>query len=42
MTRYVLDTSVVIKWFSQTDEPDIEKALNLGVRRGKYHGESRP
>jgi len=27
--RYVLDSSVVIKWFSQTDDPDIEKALKL-------------
>jgi len=29
MKRYVLDTSVVIKWFSEYDEDDLDKALNL-------------
>lgn len=27
--RYVLDTSVVVKWFSEADESDLEKALKL-------------
>ena len=27
--RYILDTSVVIKWFSEFDENDLDKALNL-------------
>ena len=29
MTGYVLDTSVVIKWFSSHDEADLENALRL-------------
>jgi predicted nucleic acid-binding protein len=29
MTRYLLDTSVIIKWFSSPDDPDIERALRL-------------
>ena len=29
MTRYVLDTSVVVKWFSEYDENDLEAAINL-------------
>lgn len=29
MTAYVLDTSVVIKWFSEYDEDDLDKALGL-------------
>lgn len=31
MRTYVLDTSVVIKWFSKYDENDLEKAYNLRV-----------
>ena len=27
--RYVLDTSVVVKWFSEADEGDLEKALKF-------------
>ena len=27
--QYILDTSVVIKWFSEFDEDDLDKALNL-------------
>jgi len=26
---YVLDTSIIIKWFSEYDEDDLDKALNL-------------
>jgi predicted nucleic acid-binding protein len=29
MTGYVLDTSVVIKWFSSHEEADLEKALQI-------------
>lgn len=29
MKEYVLDTSVVIKWFSEYDEDDLQKALDL-------------
>ncbi len=29
MINYVLDTSVVIKWFSQKDEDDLKKALKI-------------
>ncbi len=29
MKKYVLDTSVVIKWFSEYDEDDLDNALNL-------------
>lgn len=29
MKKYILDTSVVIKWFNKYDESDLEKALNL-------------
>lgn len=29
MKKYVLDTSVIIKWFSEYDEDDLEKAINL-------------
>lgn len=29
MIHYVLDTSVAIKWFSQKDENDLEKALKI-------------
>lgn len=29
MKKYVMDSSVVIKWFSEHDEDDLEKALNL-------------
>ncbi|MCX5815395.1 MAG: type II toxin-antitoxin system VapC family toxin [Proteobacteria bacterium] len=29
MNSYVLDTSVVIKWFSKYDEDDLDKALSL-------------
>ncbi len=29
MINYVLDTSVTIKWFSQKDEDDLEKALKI-------------
>lgn len=29
MNRYLLDTSVGVKWFSQVGEADIEKALRL-------------
>jgi predicted nucleic acid-binding protein len=29
MTRYLLDTSVVAKWFSAGDDPDTERALRL-------------
>lgn len=36
MKRYVLDTSVVIKWFSEQDEDDLEKAL--AVRDGIFEG----
>jgi predicted nucleic acid-binding protein len=36
MTRYVLDTSVVFKWFSEKDEMDVEKAheLRSGILEG--------
>ncbi len=27
--QYILDTSVIIKWFSEFDEDDLDKALNL-------------
>lgn len=37
MKRYVLDTSVVIKWFSEYDEDDLEKALAL--RQALFDGE---
>ena len=36
MKRYVLDTSVVIKWFSEYDEDDLDKALAL--RQGVFEG----
>ena len=29
MIRYALDTSVMLRWFSQTSEPDTERALRL-------------
>ncbi len=29
MKTYVLDTSIIIKWFSEYDEDDLDKALNL-------------
>ncbi|MBN2373216.1 type II toxin-antitoxin system VapC family toxin [bacterium] len=29
MIRYVLDTSVVVKWFSESDEDDLKASLNL-------------
>jgi predicted nucleic acid-binding protein len=29
MTGYVLDTSVIVKWFSSADEADLESALRL-------------
>lgn len=29
MNTYVLDTSVIVKWFSQTDEEDLKQALCL-------------
>jgi predicted nucleic acid-binding protein len=29
MNRFVLDTSVVVKWFSEYDEDDLDKALRL-------------
>ena len=29
MKTYVLDTSVIIKWFSEYDEDDLDKALTL-------------
>ena len=29
MKQYILDTSVIIKWFSELDEDDLDKALNL-------------
>ncbi len=36
MKRYVLDTSVVIKWFSDHDEADLDKAIAL--RDGIFDG----
>jgi len=32
MMRYVIDTSVVVKWFSESDEDDLEASLNLRYR----------
>lgn len=29
MTRYVIDSSVVVKWFSESDENDLEASVNL-------------
>jgi len=38
MKRYVLDTSVVMKWFSEHNEGDLDKALALrrGILEGAY------
>lgn len=36
MKRYVLDTSVVVKWFSEHGEDDLDKALAL--RQGIFEG----
>lgn len=38
MKAYVLDTSVVVKWFSEYDEDDMDKALGLRhkILNGKY------
>jgi len=37
--EYILDTSVVIKWFSEYDEDDLQKALDLRYKilEGEYH-----
>jgi hypothetical protein len=34
MTRYVLDTSVIVKWFSGEGEPDLKAALRLSLSVG--------
>lgn len=36
MKKFVLDTSVVVKWFSEYDEDDLDKAL--GLRSGVLEG----
>ena len=38
MTGYVLDTSVVFKWFSENDETDLNNAYRLrrGILEGAY------
>jgi predicted nucleic acid-binding protein len=38
MTGYVLDTSVVFKWFSESDETDLNNATRLrrGILEGAY------
>jgi len=38
MTGYVLDTSVVFKWFSESDETDLNNAYSLrrGILEGAY------
>jgi predicted nucleic acid-binding protein len=38
MTGYVLDTSVVFKWFSESDETDLNNAYRLrrGILEGAY------
>lgn len=36
MKKFVLDTSVVVKWFSEHDEDDLDKAL--GLRSGVLEG----
>lgn len=38
VTRYVLDTSVVVKWFSDSGEDDLEAALRLreGILEGAF------
>lgn len=36
MKKFVLDTSVVVKWFSEHDEDDLDKAI--GLRNGLLEG----